>query len=59
MKRKYEVELSQNGWEYTGILYIACNSIQKINNHTLIVDGVQIEYDEDIGDIEDKGPVTK
>lgn len=43
------IELSENGWEYTGhINIISKNNPKKLNDTTLKVDDVIIEFDEDI-----------
>lgn len=47
--KKYTLEVSQNGWEYTGFVYITAKDVTKINGKTILVDGVVIEFDEEIG----------
>lgn len=43
------LELSENGWEYTGEIIIRSKGTpQKINDVTVEVDGVTIEFDEEI-----------
>ena len=60
-KKKWIVTVSQNGWEYTGWVKITAESVKKlpnINKHgidegkKILADGVEIEFDEPIGDIE-------
>ena len=46
--KKHVVEISQNGWEYTGFAYITCTTLEKIDNRTVKADGITIEFDEDI-----------
>lgn len=43
------IELSENGWEYTGNITIKSNGVPKrVNETTIEVDGVTIAFDEDI-----------
>ena len=45
---KWGVEISQNGWEYTGYAIITANNVKKIGDMKLLADGVEIEFDEEI-----------
>ena len=47
---KWVVEISQNGWEYTGYATIKAKEVIKINSNTVTADGVTIEFDEEIGE---------
>ncbi len=47
-KKTWIVELSQNGWEYIGILKITAVMVEKIGTNKLNADGVEMEFDEDI-----------
>jgi hypothetical protein len=51
--KKYRIEISQNDWEYTGYAYIKANTITKISERIIIVDTIEIEFDEAIGDIKE------
>lgn len=47
------LELSENGWEYTGKITIKSKDIPKqVNDLTIEVDGVIIEFDEEIRIVE-------
>lgn len=47
--RKTTLELSENGWEYTGHLEITSKDIpKKVDDYTIEVDGVKIIFDEEI-----------
>ena len=48
MKKKWCIEISQNGWEYTGYAYIKAENVKKILKNTVIADNIKIEFDEDI-----------
>lgn len=46
---KYCIEISQNGWEYTGYTWITCNKISKTGDKTVLIDGkYEIKFDEEI-----------
>jgi len=43
------IEISQNAWEYTGTARILHKGdLDRIDNLTILVDGVLIEFDEEI-----------
>ena len=44
--KKYHLMLSENGWEYTGGIYVKCNKITRIDKTTLLIDGIEVEFDE-------------
>lgn len=45
---RYKIVVSQNGWEYSGDVFITCNRLCKINKFTaLINEEVKIEFDEE------------
>ena len=48
--KKYKIEISQNGWEYTGYAFIDCeNTLEKIGDNELLLDGkYSIKFDEEI-----------
>lgn len=52
MKKKWRIEVSQNGWEYSGWVLVTASELSKVGEKTMIADGVIIEFDEDIGTIE-------
>lgn len=50
--KRYRIEISQNGWEYTGYAWITCNTIKKISDKSVLIDGIYtLKFDEEIGDI--------
>ena len=54
---KYTVEISQNGWEYTGFAFIEATTLTKHqddDNNFIIADGVKISFDEAIGEVTDE-----
>lgn len=48
MKKTWIIEISQNGWEYIGILKIKAISVKKTGAREIIADGVEMEFDEDV-----------
>lgn len=50
--KKYKIEISQNGWEYTGYAFIDCeNALEKIGDNELLLDGkYSIKFDEEINE---------
>lgn len=50
--KKYKIEISQNGWEYTGYAFIDCeNTLEKIGDNELLLDGkYSIKFDEEINE---------
>lgn len=46
--KKYNIELSENGWEYTGHISIDAESVEQLDKKKLIVNGAIIEFDEEI-----------
>lgn len=46
--RNWCVEISQNGWEYTGYAYIRCKECIKIADNKILADGIEIEFDEEV-----------
>lgn len=48
--KKYILEVSQNGWEYTGFVTIECNDLRKgfEDNKTIYADNVKIVFDEEV-----------
>jgi hypothetical protein len=54
MAVKYQVEISQNGWEYTGYAWIECQGgvVPDENDRCAVFAGnVRIQFDEEIGHI--------
>ena len=46
--KKYKIVLSQNGWEYSGNVFIICNSLRKINKFMILInEEVKIKFDEE------------
>lgn len=45
---KWTVEISQNGWEYTGWCTIKAEKVEKIGEDTILADGIRIQFDEEI-----------
>ena len=50
--KKYKIEISQNGWEYTGYAFIDCeNTLKKIGDNELLLDEkYSIKFDEEINE---------
>jgi hypothetical protein len=48
MEKQWTIEISQNGWEYTGTATITAIKVEKINETTVLADGIEIEFDEEI-----------
>lgn len=46
--KRYKLELSENGWEYTGHISITANKVIKVDNNIIDVGGAIIEFDEEI-----------
>lgn len=46
--KNYQVELSENGWEYTGYISIDADDVKQIDKNKLIVNGALIEFDEEV-----------
>lgn len=44
----YTVALSENGWEYTGYIHIEADSVEKVDNETLIINGARVVFDEEV-----------
>lgn len=57
--KRFIVEVSQNGWEYTGRVMIKCVDIVRAGENKVIADGIEIEFDEEIGSIEELLPKVK
>jgi hypothetical protein len=49
---KWNVQVSQNCWEYSGWVEISADKLVKVDDLTVIADGVVIKFDEEIGRIE-------
>lgn len=54
--KTYIVEVSQNGWEYTGFVFIECSQLVKdlSNSRIIYADGVKIKFGEEVGNIREK-----
>ena len=50
MKKNWTIEISQNGWEYIGIVTIRAVLVEKTGAKSVIADGVEIEFDEEISE---------
>ncbi len=48
MKKQWTIEVSQNGWEYSGFVTITAIKVEQINDTTVVADGVVIDFDEEI-----------
>jgi hypothetical protein len=50
---RYRVEISQNGWEYTGYAWIECDEAlhRGDDGKSIYTGNVRIEFDEEIGHI--------
>lgn len=48
MKKQWTIVVSQNSWEYSGSVLINAVKVEKINDTTVLADGVEIEFDEEI-----------
>jgi hypothetical protein len=53
--KTFYIKVSQNGWEYAGYFKIKCNELIRDENNKCIVhaDHVTIEFDEEVGDIQE------
>ena len=49
-KRTWCIEISQNGWEYTGTATIKSKECVKVDDRTVLADGIEIEFDEEINE---------
>ena len=49
--KKWKIEISQNCWEYSGWVFIKAANLVKTGHKTIVADGVEIEFDEWIGEI--------
>lgn len=49
--KKWKIEISQNGWEYSGWVFIKAVNLVKIDERTIVADGIEIRFDEWIGEI--------
>ncbi len=47
-KKEWYLTISQNGWEYTGSATIKAYHVEKTGRQSIIADGVEIEFDEEI-----------
>lgn len=47
----YTVKINQNGGEYSGFAFITCKVLKEINSTTVMADGIRIEFDEKIVEI--------
>ena len=47
-KKAYTIEVSQNGWEYSGFVTITCFVLNKVSDTEVLADGISIEFDEEI-----------
>lgn len=52
--KKWAIEVSQNGWEYTGRVTVVAVRVEKTGEKSVIADGVEIEFDEEIRIIESR-----
>ena len=50
MKKKWKVEVSQNGWEYTGWVTFYAETVERKASNILIVDGYEMVFDESVDD---------
>lgn len=46
--KQWTFEVSQNGWEYSGAVFITANEVEQIDSYTVVADGVTIAFDEEI-----------
>lgn len=49
--KKWKIEISQNCWEYSGWVFIKAANLVKTGHKTIVADGVEIKFDEWIGEI--------
>lgn len=47
---KWTVEISLNGWEYSGWVIIQARKVEKISENTILADGIRIKFDEEVRD---------
>lgn len=52
--KKWRITVSQNGWEYTGEIYITAKEVKQIRNDTIKADNLIIRFDEEIGSVEEE-----
>lgn len=52
LKKKWKIQVSQNGWEYSGWVLVTASTITLVGEKTILADGVLVEFDEEIGTIE-------
>ncbi len=50
MKKKWRIEVSQNGWEYHGWVTFYADTVERKSDTILIVDGYEMEFDEKVLD---------
>ena len=51
MKENWVVEISQNGWEYTGYIYFEAIKAKKTSRNSIIIDdNFTITFDEEINE---------
>lgn len=48
MKKKWRIEIEQNGGEYTGWVDITAETVERTDKYSLIADGVVMSFDEEI-----------
>ena len=48
MKKRWTIEVSQNDWEYIGTVTITAIKAEQINDTTVLADGIEIKFDEEI-----------
>jgi hypothetical protein len=46
--KEHTIEISQNGWEYTGWATVTAKKVEKLNDTTILADGIKIQFDEEI-----------
>lgn len=47
-KKVWGITISQNGWEYSGWIKLTASDVKKVAEDKIIVDGVLIEFVEEI-----------
>lgn len=51
MKKVWTIEIEQNGGEYSGQVYITAEKVDQTDRFSIIADGIEIVFDEEIIEI--------
>lgn len=53
MKKIWAIKIEQNGGEYSGQVYITAEKVDQTDRFSIIADGIEIVFDEEIEEIEE------